>query len=96
MDYNFYRPLKISMETWVTEKSLRQLQLYGAEYPETEQALNWSGTTQLRERLLAEICALDRQCEQLEEVDGKMDFSLQQTCREMIHSRRVLFRQLGR
>jgi hypothetical protein len=25
-----------------------------------------------------------------------MDFSLQQTCREMIHSRQVLYRQLGR
>lgn len=78
------------------EHFLAQLHLYGAECPETGQPMYWSGTTQLREQLLSEICVLERQREQLEQVDGTMDFSLQQTCREMIHSRRVLYRQLGR
>ncbi|MEH6593179.1 MAG: hypothetical protein V7746_23110 [Halioglobus sp.] len=80
----------------MSEKSFSRLSLYGAECPVSGQPLNWSGTTQLRERLLNEICALDRQCDLLEQIDGKIDFSLQQTCREMIHSRQVLYRQLGR
>ncbi len=80
----------------MSEKSFSQLQLYGADCPVTGQALNWSGTTELRERLLLEISALDRQRERREQVDGKMDFSLQQTCREMIHARQMLYRQLGR
>ena len=80
----------------MSEKSFSQLQLYGADCPLMGQALNWPDTTALRERLLLEISALERQREQREQIDGKMDFSLQQTCKEMIHSRQMLYRQLGR
>ena len=77
------------------EKSFSQLHLYGAQYPEAGQSLNWPDTTALRERLLQEISALDRQRDRLAQIDGRIDFSLQQTCREMIHARQVLYRQLG-
>lgn len=80
----------------MSDRPISNLQLYGAHGPEIGASLNWPDATALRERLLLEICALDRQREQLEQIDGKMDFSLQQTCREMIHSRRALYRQLGR
>ena len=72
------------------------MQFQGVEDLPQGVALDWFGATRLRERLFLEICALDRQCELYEQVDGKIDFSLQQTCREMIHSRRALYRQLGR
>ena len=80
----------------MTEKSFTPLKLYSADPPELGKARNWPDITALRERLLREISALDRQCERFEQVDGKMDFSLQQTCREMIHSRQALYRQLQR
>ena len=80
----------------MSDKSFSHLQLYGARCPETGQSLYWDDATALRERLLREISALSDQREQLEQVDGKMNFSLQQTCKEMIHSRQILYRQLGR
>jgi hypothetical protein len=80
----------------VSDKCFSHLHLYGADCPRSGQALNWSDATELRQRLLLEISALDRQRELLEQVDGKMDFSLQQTCKEMIHGRQALYRRLGR
>jgi hypothetical protein len=83
------------MDSYMSEKSFSHLHLYGAQYPVIGQSLNWSDTAALRDRLLQEISALDRQRDRLEQVDGRIDFSLQQTCREMIHARQVLYRQLG-
>jgi hypothetical protein len=45
---------------------------------------------------MAEIQALEEQLAQLEESKSEIDFSLRQTCREMIHSRQQLFLQLRR
>lgn len=80
----------------MSEKSFSPLRLYGSDCPLMGQTLNWPNTSALRERLLLEISALERQREEKEQVDGKMDFSLQQTCKEMIHARQMLYRQLGR
>jgi hypothetical protein len=80
----------------MSDNAFSQLHLYGGQCPEVGQSLNWSDATALRERLLQDISTLDRQREELEQIDGKINFSLQQTCREMIHSRQVLYRQLGR
>jgi len=80
----------------VSEKSFSQLPMYRGGCPVMGQALSWSNTTALRERLLAEICAVAQHRELREQIDGKMDFSLQQTCKEMIHVRRQLYRQLER
>jgi hypothetical protein len=76
-------------------KLFSHLPLYSAQCPAEDQSLSWSGTTELREQLLSEISALARQSEELEQVDGRIDFSLQQTCREMIHARKALYRALG-
>ena len=83
------------MGSYMSEKSFSQLHLYGAQSPKAGQSLSWPDTSALRDRLLQEISTLDRQRERLEQVDGRIDFCLQQTCREMIHSRRALYRQLG-
>jgi hypothetical protein len=58
--------------------------------------LDWCRSSQLREQLVEEIHALDRQLEILRGAESSIDFSLQQTCREMIHSRQKLFQQLRR
>ena len=44
----------------------------------------------MRERLAQDITRLERQLEQLKTSDNNRDFSLQQTYREMIHSRREM------
>ncbi len=50
----------------------------------------------VRQQLLQEIIELQRQLDSAAEAPGGVDFSLIQTCREMIHSRRALFNQLER
>lgn len=44
----------------------------------------------MRERLMQDITRLERKLEQLKISDDNRDFSLQQTYREMIHSRREM------
>ncbi len=44
----------------------------------------------MRERLMHDITRLERKLEQLKISDDNRDFSLQQTYREMIHSRREM------
>lgn len=51
-------------------------------------------TNLLREQLIREITGLERQLEQLKISDNNRDFSLQQTYREMIHSRRGMLTSL--
>ncbi|MEH6589930.1 MAG: hypothetical protein V7746_06745 [Halioglobus sp.] len=78
------------------DSPLSRLQFYRSGSTCDEPALSWSGTVRMRAQLLKEINTLERKKEQLEQVDGKVNFCLQQTCREMIHSRRSLYRQLAR
>jgi hypothetical protein len=80
----------------MSTSSFSHLKLYGAATTDTGPSLNWRDTSELRQSLLQDISTLDRQRELLEQVDGKIDFSLQQTCREMIHSRQRLYCQLRR
>lgn len=49
-----------------------------------------------REKLLEEIVALESRMEQVKAAGSPMDFSLIQTYKEMIHSRRMLFIELSR
>ncbi len=53
-------------------------------------------STQLREKLVSEIQALEEQLAALEASSDAIDFSMQQTCREMIHSRQQLYLELCR
>ena len=47
-------------------------------------------STAMRDQLMREITTLERKLEQLSQIDGKVDYSLAQTYREMIHSRREM------
>ena len=58
--------------------------------------MDWCRSAELREQLVAEIHALEEKLAELEEREAQIDFSLRQTCREMIHSRQQLFLQLRR
>ena len=51
---------------------------------------------QLRDQLLSEIQALEGQLSALQDSGEAVDFSMQQTCREMIHSRQQLYLKLRR
>ncbi len=53
-------------------------------------------STQLREKLVAEIQALEEQLSALQASGDAVDFSMEQTCREMIHSRQQLYLELCR
>ncbi len=53
-------------------------------------------STRLREKLVAEIQALEEQLTALQESSEAIDFSMEQTCREMIHSRQQLYLELCR
>ena len=47
-------------------------------------------STSIREQLMREITTLERKLVQLKTLDGGIDYSLAQTYREMIHSRREM------
>ena len=57
-------------------------------------ALDRAGSARLRERLVAEIQQLRAELSALQASDDAVDFSMQQTCREMIHARQQLFLKL--
>ncbi len=56
---------------------------------------NLHNTHALKERLVKEMLVLDKQCQALGSSPGQMDFSMVQTYKEMIHSRRALLNQLN-
>ncbi len=58
--------------------------------------MDWCRSAELREQLVAEIHALEERLAELEMLESRIDFSLRQTCREMIHSRQQLFLRLRR
>ena len=60
----------------------------------THPPLDQACTRRLREQLVAEIQQLEAELAALQERGEKVEFSLQQTCREMIHSRQQLFLKL--
>ena len=53
------------------------------------------GTGVVKEQLLAELVALGKQMTVLEASDARIDFSMLQTYKEMIQSRKRFFNQLG-
>ena len=53
-------------------------------------------TTLIRQKLLEELVELERQKQKLELQNSQMDFSMLQTYKEMIHSRRIMFNELNR
>ncbi len=61
-----------------------------------EATLDWCASSRLRDRLIEEVRTLERELDALIAPAGAPDFSMQQTCREMIHERQALIRQLPR
>ncbi len=62
---------------------------------ETSGGVRLQNTELLKEKLLEELVELDKQMEILQSESNQVDFSMLQTYKEMIHSRRVLFNQLS-
>lgn len=64
--------------------------------PCTLSGLPLQDTESLKEKLLGELVMLEKRAGELQDGGNTYDFSLLQTCKEMIHSRRLLFNQLNR
>lgn len=52
-------------------------------------------TKSVKERLLQELVELEKQMEMVEAKTTTIDFSILQTYKEMIHSRRIFFNELN-
>lgn len=55
---------------------------------------NLKGTEQLREKLVGEITRFERQLSALKGSEEPVDFSMMQTYKELIHSRKEMLNQL--
>lgn len=53
-------------------------------------------TMLVKEKLLEELVELEKQKKHLEQKNCAVDFSMLQTYKEMIHSRRLFFKELNR
>ena len=61
---------------------------------DTRTALDRASSMRLRQRLVAEIQQLESELAALQQCEDATDLSMQQTCREMIHSRQQPFLKL--
>ena len=62
---------------------------------ETLGGVSLQNTSKVKEKLLQELLELEKQMELLKSESGKVDFSMMQTYKEMIHSRKTLFNELS-
>lgn len=63
---------------------------------ETAGGVSLQNTVLVKEKLLEELVELEKQMEVLESQDTFTDFSMMQTYKEMIHSRKSFFNELNR
>lgn len=80
----------------MSDSNNQRLGLHRSDDIDPNNPLDWCLSSKLREQLVAEIQVLEERLAALQGVSDEIDFSLQQTCREMIHSRQQLFLQLRR
>lgn len=64
--------------------------------PQSALGVNYHPTEQLQEQLIAEITTFERQLDSAEMRGELEDFSMIQTYKELIHSRRTMLDQLPR
>jgi len=64
--------------------------------PQNALGVNFNPTEQLQEQLIAEITAFERQLDSAEMHGQLEDFSMIQTYKELIHSRRTMLDKLPR
>ena len=62
---------------------------------ETSGGVRLQNTALLKGKLLEELVELEKQMEILKSESGRVDFSMIQTYKEMIHSRKTLFNELS-
>ena len=79
----------------MARNTIKDLELENLAGPNPYTGLDRQSSERLREQLIAEIHALEDQLAALQDGGDRVDFSMQQTCREMIHSRQQMFRKLG-
>lgn len=92
-------PRKTSKSRWLDamEKAIGSLDLNRPQSKqETAGGARLQNTSLLKERLLEELVELDKQMEILTGRGDHVDFSMIQTYKEMIHSRKSLFIKLNR
>lgn len=63
---------------------------------ETPNGVRLQNTETVKEQLLAELVELEKQMEYLENNSSSVDFSMLQTYKEMISSRKSMFNELNR
>lgn len=63
---------------------------------ETAGGVSLQNTVLVKEKLLEELVELEKQMEVLESQNAFTDFSMMQTYKEMIHSRKSFFNELNR
>lgn len=63
---------------------------------ETQGGAKLRNTNLVKDQLLAELVELEKQMEQMKSDGQAADFSMMQTYKEMIHSRKSLFNELNR
>jgi hypothetical protein len=64
--------------------------------PQNALGVNFNPTEQLQEKLIAEITAFERQLDSTELHEQTVDFSMIQTYKELIYSRRTMLDKLPR
>lgn len=62
---------------------------------ETASGARLQNITPVKEQLLAELVELEKQMDVLQSSHGAIDFSMMQTYKEMIHSRKAFFNELN-
>jgi hypothetical protein len=62
---------------------------------ETAGGVSLQNIYSVKEQLLGELVELQQQMELLEQKSDSVDFSMMQTYKEMMHSREILFNELG-
>jgi hypothetical protein len=62
---------------------------------ETAGGVRLQNIESVKEQLLAELVELEKQMEVLQSTQGATDFSMMQTYKEMIHSRKAFFNELN-
>jgi hypothetical protein len=73
-----------------------KLGMHKCDYGDADQPLDWCSSARVREQLLTEIQALEDRLLALQDSEVAIDYSMRQTCREMIQSRQRFFLQLRR
>ncbi len=78
------------------DNSYHVLRMHKCDYRQADNPLDWCRSAKLREQLVAEIQVLEQRLANIGAEETGIDYSLQQTCKEMIHSRQQLYLQLQR